>query len=59
LTINPSIKNGLKEKSVALVFQVRAIDRRKLIRKIGSIEDATLESVNRLLTSFLMLDLEK
>ena len=36
--IEPSSANGLKLPSVAMVFQLRAIDRRRILGKIGEIE---------------------
>ena len=39
LEIEPSKKNGLDIKSVAMVFQLRAVDKRKITRKIGEIEE--------------------
>ena len=36
--IEPSQLNGLTLPSVAMVFQMRAIDRKRIIRKIGELE---------------------
>ena len=36
--IEPSSANGLSLPSVAMVFQLRAIDRRRIIGKIGELE---------------------
>jgi mRNA interferase MazF len=36
--IEPSTLNGLTLPSVAMVFQMRAIDRKRIIRKIGELE---------------------
>ena len=36
--IEPSEQNGLTKPTVAMVFQLRAIDRKRIIRKIGELE---------------------
>jgi mRNA interferase MazF len=45
LTIQPSVLNGLDKPSVLLVFQIRAIDKRRLIRRLGRLEDDQLKSL--------------
>jgi len=42
-----SKQNGLKIASVALVFQLRAIDSKRLKEKIGMLESKTMESIER------------
>jgi mRNA interferase MazF len=44
--IEPSKLNGLALPSVAMVFQMRAIDRKRIIRKIGDLESKYLEQVD-------------
>jgi mRNA interferase MazF len=51
LTIEPDDTNGLRKTSVALVFQVRAIDRRIIREQIGSLSDETLAEIYGLLDS--------
>lgn len=55
LLIKPSLTNGLREDSIALIFQIRVIDREKFKRKIGTIENATIEKINKALKEFLEL----
>ena len=46
LEIKPSSKNGLQLVSVALVFQIRAIDKKRLVSKIGEIDNLSkLDSI--------------
>ena len=40
--INATRQNGLRNISVALAFQIRAIDRKRLRTKIGYLETATV-----------------
>lgn len=40
---------GLPCDSVALLNQIRSIDRRRLLKRVGAVEDKTLRSVNRAL----------
>jgi mRNA interferase MazF len=44
--IETSTKNGLTLSSVAMIFQMRAIDRNRLIRKIGELELEYLDQVD-------------
>jgi mRNA interferase MazF len=44
--IEPSDLNGLSLSSVAMVFQLRAIDRKRIIRKIGELEPKDLAQVD-------------
>ncbi|BAY24075.1 MazF family transcriptional regulator [Calothrix sp. NIES-2100] len=44
--IEPSEQNGLTLPSVAMVFQMRAIDRQRIIRKIGELESEYLAKVD-------------
>jgi len=39
LKINPSFENGLDKESIALIFQIRVIDVKRCIQKIGIIEE--------------------
>jgi mRNA interferase MazF len=44
--IEPSNLNGLTLSSVAMIFQMRAIDRKRIIRKIGDLESEYLAEVD-------------
>ena len=49
LLIEPDEQNGLRKTSVALVFQIRAIDRSIVQEKIGTVTRETLEDIYALL----------
>lgn len=53
LRIDPSKKNGVDAPTIALLFQLRAVDRQRFVRKIGVLEQETIKKVNRLLKTFL------
>ena len=53
--VNPSKKNGLNAVSVAMVFQIRAIDKKRLRTKIGNLEDSILKESDKLLKKMLEL----
>src|SRR3989344_472410 len=55
LEIKPDKDNNLKETSIALVFQIRAIDKTRLKYKMGFLNDKTNEKINSLLKNFLEL----
>jgi len=43
--IRPTGENGLRQTSVALVFQLRAIDRRRIGQRIGSIAQPEIQEL--------------
>jgi mRNA interferase MazF len=49
LLIQPDTQNGLSTPSVALVFQIRALDQRDCLRRLGVLEDQMLDQVLALL----------
>ncbi|MGL5876430.1 MAG: type II toxin-antitoxin system PemK/MazF family toxin [Xenococcaceae cyanobacterium] len=52
--IEPSNLNGLTLPSVAMIFQMRAIDRKRIIRKIGDLESEYLAEVDAEIWRMLM-----
>ena len=44
-SIQPTTENGLRQVSVALVFQLRAIDRRRVEERIGSVSREVLNEI--------------
>lgn len=55
IEIEPSDQNGLEAASVALVFQIRAIDERRIHRKIGVLEKSHLKSVDEKIRDILQV----
>lgn len=55
MEVKPSKKNGLNSISIAMAFQVRAIDKKRLKKKIGDLENPALEGLNHLLKKMLEL----
>ncbi len=53
--IRPDAENGLTMTSVVLVFQLRAIDKRRLGRKIGQLSASHLAQLHQLVKSLLRL----
>ncbi|MBI2331210.1 MAG: type II toxin-antitoxin system PemK/MazF family toxin [Chloroflexi bacterium] len=53
LLIQPSKQNGLSMPSVLLVFQLRAIDKQRIKKKLGEIEPPILDKVDIELKSLL------
>jgi mRNA interferase MazF len=45
IEIQPSQQNGLSMPSILLVFQLRAIDKHRILKKLGVIEITVLEQV--------------
>ena len=55
IEVKPSKQNGLADISVALIFHIRAIDKKRMIRKIGVLEEPIIREANEMLRK--MLDL--
>jgi mRNA interferase MazF len=53
ISVDPSSQNGLTVPSILMVFQLRAIDKQRIIKKLGEIETDTLEKVDAELKSLL------
>lgn len=49
LRVDPDGKNGLTKPSIALAFQVRAIDQRDYVQRLGEINAAALAAVTALI----------
>lgn len=49
---------GLSQDSVALCFQLRAIDKSRLIKKYGTLDNKTLNSLTNAILSALGIDIE-
>ena len=55
IEVNPTYTNGLKTNSVALVFQLRAIDKKRMKNRIGTIENKLLEEINQMIKNMLYI----
>ena len=55
LVIQPDLQNGLTMISVVLAFQLRAIDKRRLKRKIGRLSDSDLAQLHQQVKTLLPL----
>jgi mRNA interferase MazF len=53
LVVQPDAHNGLTVPSVALVFQVRALDKRDCLQRLGALDPATLTQVLDLLEELI------
>lgn len=55
ILIQPTSQNGLSSPSALLVFQLRAIDKRRVIKTLGHLDDKMIELVNTELRKMLGL----
>jgi mRNA interferase MazF len=55
ILVQPSKANGLSMPSVLLVFQLRAIDKQRVTKKIGHLEDELMGKVNHEIKDLLGL----
>ncbi len=53
--IQPDSENNLNAVSVAMVFQLRAIDKRRLKRRIGKLADSHLKELQRQVKALLQI----
>jgi mRNA interferase MazF len=54
-SISPTAQNGLDRESVALVFQIVALDHDRFMHKIGDVEEPELQAVSALIKDLLHL----
>ena len=54
-TVSPTSANGLEKDSVALVFQITSIDKKRLIKKLGVLDDADTRAIGIILKDLLRL----
>src|SRR5258706_13477161 len=52
--VEPSAENGLTTPSVVMVFQMRAIDRTRIVRRIGRISKEDMARVNEEIARMLL-----
>jgi len=55
ILVEPTEENGLMVQSILLVFQLRAIDKQRVTRKIGHLEDDLIKKVNQEMKGLLGL----
>jgi mRNA interferase MazF len=55
LEITPNSENGLDQKSIALIFQTRAIDEKRLHNKIGKLKENNIQRINNKLKKILQI----
>ena len=55
-TIEKSKTNGLSADSIALIFQLRAIDSKRLKKKVGELEYKHHKKINDLIIKYLSLE---
>lgn len=56
IEVEPSKENGLTARSIALVFQIRAIDKKRLKNKIGRIEISIIKKIDDMLKNLLQIN---
>lgn len=55
LAVLPDKHNNLDQKSVALIFHIKAIDKRRIIKIIGKINKETQKKISKILKEMLGL----
>ena len=53
LAVQPDGQNGLTMPSIALIFQVRAVDKRDCVQRLGMVDDQTLGRIIGLLEQLI------
>jgi len=53
--VSTSLDNGLEQDSIALVFQITTIDKKRLIKRIGRLEEDDIEQISGLLRDMMHL----
>lgn len=44
--VEPAKENGLRQTSIIMIFQMRAIDKSRIVKKIGKLSDEDLQKVD-------------
>ena len=55
LDIPKSEINKLKSNSIALIFQIRAIDKRRIKEKIGELEEKYMNQINKMVREMFLI----
>lgn len=55
IEVKPSGKNGLSTKSIALIFQIRAVDKKRMKTEVGNIENGVMEKIDNMLKNLLKI----
>lgn len=55
LEVKPTKDNGLAVISIALIFQIRAIDKKRLDKKIGELDSLNLKEIDTIIKRLLKL----
>ena len=55
LKIEASDKNKLEKDSIALTFQLQALDKRRFISKVGDLEESYMKEISKTLKELLKL----
>jgi mRNA interferase MazF len=56
LLIEPTRENGLEKGSVALIFQLRAIDQRRIKERIGRLREEEMREIYRKIKDLMKID---
>lgn len=52
----PTRQNRLAQESVALIFQMKSVDRNRFGKKIGHVDKVMLQKMNKIMKEFLEID---
>ena len=55
VSVEPNLPNGLAKISVALVFQLRAVDSRRLLHRIGTLSPKDRRALNKVIRTSVLL----
>ena len=44
--VEPATENGLTQTSIVMIFQMRAIDKRRIVKKIGVLSDEDIKKID-------------
>jgi len=57
LLIKTNKENGLEKDSVALIFQLRAIDQRRIRNRLGKLKDEEMDKIYRKIQSLIKIEI--
>ncbi|UXN59348.1 type II toxin-antitoxin system PemK/MazF family toxin [Phyllobacterium zundukense] len=58
ITINPTVENGLRERSQVMIDRAMTVPRTKVGRVFGHLDSETIANINKAIARFLALETE-
>jgi mRNA interferase MazF len=51
--ISATVHNGLSEESIAMIYQIKSLDKKRLLKKLGELEEDDVKNISAILKDML------